>query len=69
MSCCWVCVWFYTHRYLIQNLDWLEEQIGNGDDDYYLFDCPGTCMYSISQLAGAHVSLFCNFKLEYVLSV
>ena len=29
------------HRYLVQNLDWLEEQLGDFDDDYVLFDCPG----------------------------
>ena len=28
-------------RYLVQNLDWLEEQLGEFDDDYILFDCPG----------------------------
>jgi len=28
-------------RYLVQNLDWLEEQLGDFDDDYTLFDCPG----------------------------
>lgn len=28
-------------RYLVQHLDWLHEQLGDGEDDYYLFDCPG----------------------------
>jgi GTPase SAR1 family protein len=28
-------------EYLIQNLDWLEQQLGQYDDDYILFDCPG----------------------------
>ena len=28
-------------RYLVQNLEWLEEGLGDTDDDYYLFDCPG----------------------------
>jgi len=28
-------------EYLQQNLSWLEEQLGDGDDDYFLFDCPG----------------------------
>jgi GTPase SAR1 family protein len=22
-------------------MDWLQEQLGDGDDDYFLFDCPG----------------------------
>jgi GTPase SAR1 family protein len=25
----------------MENPDWLEEQLGNVDDDYILFDCPG----------------------------
>lgn len=29
------------HRYLVQNIDWLQEQLGDDDDDYFLFDCPG----------------------------
>ena len=25
----------------MKNMSWLEEQLGDGDDDYFLFDCPG----------------------------
>ena len=25
----------------MQNIDWLEEQLGDYNDDYILFDCPG----------------------------
>ena len=28
-------------RYLVQNLEWLQEQLGDYDDDYVIFDCPG----------------------------
>jgi hypothetical protein len=28
-------------RYLLQNMDWLEEELGGFDDDYLIFDCPG----------------------------
>lgn len=28
-------------RYLLQNMDWLEEELGGYDDDYLVFDCPG----------------------------
>jgi hypothetical protein len=28
-------------RYLAQNMDWLEEELGGYDDDYLIFDCPG----------------------------
>ena len=32
----------YSMEYLIENMEWLEEQIGAlGPDDYVLFDCPG----------------------------
>lgn len=28
-------------RYFERNLEWLQEQLGDGEDDYFLFDCPG----------------------------
>jgi GPN-loop GTPase len=28
-------------RYLLQNMDWLEEELGEYEDDYLIFDCPG----------------------------
>lgn len=28
-------------EYLLQNMDWLEEELGGFDDDYLVFDCPG----------------------------
>lgn len=28
-------------RYLMDNLDWLEDELGSFDDDYLLIDCPG----------------------------
>lgn len=28
-------------EYLLENSDWLRDQLGDGDDEYYLFDCPG----------------------------
>lgn len=31
----------FPPRYLVQNFDWLEEKLGDVDDDYILFDCPG----------------------------
>ena len=32
---------YFPPRYLVQNFDWLEEKLGDIDDDYILFDCPG----------------------------
>ena len=28
-------------RYFAKNLNWPEEQLGDDEDDYFLFDCPG----------------------------
>lgn len=30
-----------SFRYLLQNMDWLEEEIGEYDNDYLIIDCPG----------------------------
>ena len=32
---------FVCFRYFERNLDWLHEQLGDEEDDYFLFDCPG----------------------------
>lgn len=29
------------NRYLLENLDWLHESLGDYDDDYLIIDCPG----------------------------
>eukprot|EP01089_Gocevia_fonbrunei_P002550 TRINITY_DN12501_c0_g1_i1.p1 TRINITY_DN12501_c0_g1~~TRINITY_DN12501_c0_g1_i1.p1 ORF type:complete len:277 (-),score=53.82 TRINITY_DN12501_c0_g1_i1:32-862(-) len=31
----------YCMEHLLQNLDWLEEQVGEFEDDYLIIDCPG----------------------------
>lgn len=32
----------YAMEYVADNMEWLEDQIGDAlDDDYYIFDCPG----------------------------
>ena len=33
--------WWLFDRYLLENMDWLEEELGGYDDDYLIFDCPG----------------------------
>ena len=30
-----------SDRYLMQNMDWLEEELGGYEDDYLIIDCPG----------------------------
>ncbi|VDN05128.1 unnamed protein product [Thelazia callipaeda] len=31
----------FCMEYLVQNLDWLHDQLNEGEDDYFIFDCPG----------------------------
>ncbi|SCU81762.1 LADA_0C00936g1_1 [Lachancea dasiensis] len=31
----------YCFEYLMNNLDWLEEELGEYNDEYLIFDCPG----------------------------
>ena len=31
----------YCFEYLLRNLDWLDEEIGDYNDEYLIFDCPG----------------------------
>ncbi|EMD41067.1 hypothetical protein CERSUDRAFT_149714 [Gelatoporia subvermispora B] len=31
----------YCFEYLLQNMDWLDEELGGYEDDYLIFDCPG----------------------------
>jgi hypothetical protein len=32
---------FGSSRYLLNNLDWLDEELGSYEDDYVIIDCPG----------------------------
>ena len=34
-------VFLCPRRYLLQNMDWLEEEVGEYEDDYLIIDCPG----------------------------
>ena len=34
----------WARRYLLQNMDWLEEEVGEYEDDYLIIDCPGTSL-------------------------
>ncbi|MFH4973562.1 hypothetical protein AB6A40_000271 [Gnathostoma spinigerum] len=31
----------FCMEHLVQNLDWLHDQLNEGEDDYFIFDCPG----------------------------
>lgn len=55
----------FFYRYLVENATWLEEKLGDTDDDYIIFDCPGqielyTHMTVMRQLIGVLQKLnFC----------
>jgi GTPase SAR1 family protein len=34
-------LYYQPIRFLLNNIDWLEEEIGTYDDDYLIIDCPG----------------------------
>lgn len=39
-------VWRLTwDRYLAQNMDWLEEELGGFENDYLIIDCPGNASF------------------------
>jgi Conserved hypothetical ATP binding protein len=37
----WCVAYGCCTRYLLQNMDWLEEELGGYEDDYLIIDCPG----------------------------
>lgn len=39
-------VYHLANRYLLQNMDWFEEELGEYEDDYLIIDCPGTPCYT-----------------------
>ena len=47
----------YALEYLLDNLDWLEEKIGDFEDDGLLIDCPGQIeLYTHSKIMNQIVS-------------
>ena len=41
----------FCMEFLLENLNWLEEAIGDQDGDYILFDCPGQVNPQLSHLS------------------
>ena len=43
----------FCMEYLIENLDWLKDQLDEVEEDYILFDCPGKqkLLYQYSQFS------------------
>lgn len=38
----------HVRRYLLNNLDWLEEELGSYEDEYLIIDCPGESKQSFA---------------------
>lgn len=46
---CMIVYWImFSCRYLTQNLNWFNEQLGEETEDYILFDCPGILVFTIN---------------------
>lgn len=62
----------YCMEYLMDHIEWLEEQLGDTDDDYIIFDCPGqielyTHMSEMQQLISTLQKLNFNLCGVYIL--
>ncbi len=57
----------YCFEFLLKNLDWLDDQIGDYPDDYLIFDCPGQIeLYShipAMPIVVKHIQQQLNFNL------
>ncbi|EPQ28430.1 uncharacterized protein PFL1_04256 [Pseudozyma flocculosa PF-1] len=57
----------YCFEYLLDNLDWLDEELGQYDDDYIIIDCPGQIeLYTHFPIMSRLVTLLSrtyNFKI------
>jgi GTPase SAR1 family protein len=53
----------YAMEYLLDNVEWFQENIGEYDDDYLIIDCPGqvelythmNLMHSFAKYLGIHL--------------
>lgn len=62
----------HGYRYLMQNIEWLQEQLGDHDDDYFLFDCPGeysdiTCHSNIT--ITSHCTVFGSARKNFTSNI
>ena len=56
---------FCFFRYFERNLDWLHEQLGDEEDDYFLFDCPGK--FILDEIFNYSFEGLFQVKLNYIL--
>ena len=54
----------YCFKYLMNNLDWLQEALGDYDDDFLIIDCPGQSSYRLSSLSSLRSSFSCNIQVK-----
>lgn len=47
-------------RYLQQNMDWLEEELGGYEDEYLIIDCPGRFICPCSSPLGILIGCRAN---------
>lgn len=52
---------FITH--LVQNLDWLRDELGDYQDDYLIIDCPGAHAHEVSPIdpLSGQIELYTHF--------
>ncbi|KAI5452256.1 hypothetical protein NCC49_000820 [Naganishia albida] len=59
----------YCFEYLLNNLDWLDEELGSYEDDYVIIDCPGQIeLYTHIPLLPRLVSHLANSSLQFRVS-
>ena len=58
----------FCMEYLIQNTSWLEECLGEVDDDYFIIDCPGQIeIYTHMDLMRRFVDTLEQWDIRWVL--
>ena len=63
----------FCMEFLVENLEWLDEQLEEGEDDYWIFDCPGQIeLYThldVMKNLIQHLNSSLNFRLGAVFLV
>nr|VWO96906.1 GPN-loop GTPase 3 [Ganoderma boninense] len=57
----------YCFEYLLENMDWLDEELGGYEDDYLIIDCPGelTAFHAYSGVLSA-MSAMVNLEVPWL---
>jgi hypothetical protein len=54
----------HTHRYLMENLDWLSDALGDFEDDYVRFSFPPFPSFSLLTLSSSQLIIDCPGQIE-----